>query len=74
MLQIGGDLDLVEKPLSPNDRGQLRPQHLERHLAVVLHIMGLEHDGHAPLAQLTLDAIAVGDGGREAFGDFGHGR
>ena len=34
-----------------------------RHLAVVLHVLGQEDDGHAAGAELALDAVAPGEGG-----------
>ena len=66
MLQVGGDLDLLEEPLRADDRGQLGAQHLERHLAAVLEILGEVDRGHATRAQLPLDAVAIGEGVREA--------
>ena len=61
MLQVGGGLDLAQEPLGADDGGQLGPQHLERHLAVVLQVLGQVHRGHAARAELPLDAVAVGE-------------
>ena len=35
VLQVGGGLDLAQEPLGADHRGELRPQHLDRDLAVV---------------------------------------
>ncbi len=64
MLQVGGDLDLGQESLGAEHRGQLRPQHLDRDLAVVLQVLGEIDRGHAALAQLPLDAVAVGQSSR----------
>ena len=48
----------------PSDGGELRAQHLDGDLAVVLQVLGEVHRGHAALAQLALDAVAVGQSGR----------
>jgi hypothetical protein len=52
-----------------------RPTALERHLALVLEVFGQPHRGHATLAELALDRVAVGHGGDQAFGEgVAHGR
>jgi hypothetical protein len=45
---------------------ELGPQHLERDLAVVPHIMREVDRGHAALAKLALDAVAISQGGAES--------
>ena len=60
MLQIGGGLDLGQEPLGAEHRGQLAAQHLERDLAVVPQVVREIDRGHAALAELALDAVAVG--------------
>src|SRR5207249_7985499 len=60
------DLDLTQKPVRPESRCQLRAEHLERHLTVMLDVVR-EIDGrHAAAPQLSLDDIAAGEGGGEA--------
>ena len=59
MAELGGDLDLPEEPLRAEHRGQLRPEHLERHLAPVLEVVGEVDGGHAAAAELTLEAVAA---------------
>ena len=69
MLQARGGPDLAEEPLGADGRGQLRPQHLHRDSAIVLRVVREVDSRHAPRAQLPLDAVAVGQGGREAMKD-----
>ena len=64
VLEVGGGLDLAQEPLGADDRGQLGPQHLDRDLAVVLEVLGEVDGGHAALAELALEAVAVGTGRR----------
>ncbi len=47
MLQVGRGLDLGEEAFGPDDSGELRPEHLERDLAIVLEVLGEVHGGHA---------------------------
>jgi hypothetical protein len=58
---------------APESGAQLGAKHLHRHLPVVPHVLGEVHDRHAPLAQLSLDAIAVGERRAESGVDLGHG-
>ena len=74
MLQAGGDLDLAGEPLGTERGRQLRPKNLHRHPAVVLQVLGEVHRGHAALAQLPLDAVAVGQGALQAGHRLGHRR
>ncbi len=54
------DLDLAQEPLGAEGLGQLGAHHLDRHLAVVLEVLGQVHRGHAALAQHPLDPVALG--------------
>ena len=54
------------EPLGAEHGGELGLEDLERDLAVVLEVLGEVDGGHAALAQLALDAVAVGEGGGEA--------
>ena len=74
MVEPGGDLDLGEEPLDAQDRAEFGPEDLERHLAVVLEVGGEVDRGHAALAEHALDAVAVGQGGRQAGGNGVHRR
>ena len=60
MLEVGGGLDLGEEPLGADHGGQLGPQHLDRHLAVVPEVLRQVDGGHAARAELALEAVAVG--------------
>ena len=42
MLEVGGDLDLLQEPLGPQDGRQLLAQHLQDHLAAMLQVLGEE--------------------------------
>ena len=66
VLQISGGLDLGEETLSTYDSGQLRLQHLERDLSLVLQVVGEVHRGHPALTDLTLDAVAALEGSVQA--------
>ncbi len=68
MLEVGGDLDLGQEPFGAEHGGQLGAKDLHRDLAVVLEILREVHRGHAALAQLALNAVAVTKGGGEAVG------
>ena len=72
MLQVGGDLDLGEEAVAADDGGELGVQDLDGDLAAVLQVFGEVDGGHPALAQLALEAIAVGEGGGEAGGRYGH--
>ena len=65
MLQVRGGPDFGEEPLGADHRGQLGAQHLERDLAVVLEVVRQVDRRHAALAQLPLEAVAVGERGGE---------
>ena len=59
MLQRGGGGDLGEKPVSAEDRSELRAQNLERNLSLVPEILGEIDGGHAPGTELTFDAVSA---------------
>ena len=67
VLQIGGDLDLLEEALRAEGRRELRLEHLERDLPVVPEVVSQVHRRHAALAELSLDAVAVGECGLQLF-------
>ena len=68
MLQVGDGLDLTQKPLGADHRGEFRSQHLDRDLTVVLEILRQVHRRHAPLTELALDAVAPAESSGEAIG------
>ena len=60
-------LDFAEEPLGAEDRGELRPEHLDGDLAVVLEVRRQVDRGHPAVAELALEAVAVGErGGRRS--------
>ena len=63
MLQCCDGLDLTEKSLGPNDRGELGAQHLDRNLAIVLEVLSQVDGGHPALADLPLEC----DSGRRGL-------
>ena len=65
MLERGDGPDLTQEPLRTDHRGQLGPEDLDRHLALVLEVVREIHRGHTALTQLPFDAVAVGQGSRE---------
>jgi hypothetical protein len=62
VLQRRRGLDLDHEPLGAEDGGELRFQDLQRDVAVVLEVLGEIDRGHAALAELALDRVAVGEG------------
>ena len=71
MLQVGDRLDLAQEPLGADDGGELGPQHLDGDLAAVLEVVGEVDRRHAALAELALDAVAVGDQGLQPVNGVG---
>ena len=72
MLEVGRDLDLGQEALPADHGGELGMQHLDGDLAAVLEVFGEIDGGHAPLSQLALEAIPVGQGRGETGGGIGH--
>ena len=66
MIQPGGGGHLSQKPVGPEGERQLGPKHLDRHLALVLHIVGEIYRRHAPAAELSLDGVAARERRAEA--------
>ena len=66
MVELGGDGDLAEEPLGAERVGEFRVEDLDRHRAIVLEVVREVDGGHAALAELALDAVAVGEGGGES--------
>jgi hypothetical protein len=64
--KVGGRLDLAQETLGTDGRGQFRPQHLDRHSAAMLDILGEVYRGHSACAELALDAVSVGERSRQA--------
>ena len=71
MLQVGDGLDLAEEPLGADDGREVGPEDLDGDLALVAEVAGEVDGGHAALAQLALDAVAVGEGRPESLNGVG---
>ena len=67
VLQLGRDLDFLEETLLAEGGRDLRSEYLERDLSVVPEVMSQVHSGHATLAELSLDAVAVGQRNLQLF-------
>ena len=63
VVQTGRNGDLAEKPLGSYGGGNLRLEHLDGDLAVVLEVLGEIHGRHPSGANRALDAIPVRQGG-----------
>ena len=72
VLQVGDGLDLAEEPLGADDGREVGAEHLDGDLALVAEVVGEVDRGHAALAELALDAVAVGENGAEALDGVGH--
>src|SRR5438128_180554 len=72
MLQLGGEADLPREALDADGGAQLRVEHLDGHLAIVLHFFGEKHGGHAAVTELALDHIAAVEAGPQALQGIGH--
>src|SRR5439155_16901325 len=69
----GGQLDFPEEPLGAEGGGELGLQYLDRDLTVVLEVLGEVNCGHPAAPELTLDRVAVGEGGLQTSEQIGQG-
>ena len=60
MIQARDDVDLAQKSIRADRRGELRVQNLQRDVPMVFHVVGEIDRRHAAAADLALDAIASG--------------
>ncbi len=65
MMQLRRHPDLPQEPLPPQHLRQTGVEHFQRHIAVMLEVMGEINDRHAAVADLAPDGIAAVEGGRE---------
>src|SRR5258708_19498851 len=63
-----GDVDFPQEPLGAQRGSQLRMEHLDRDVAVVLRFGGEIYGRHAAPSELALDAVAAGKCGGEVGG------
>jgi hypothetical protein len=73
VLQIGGDLDLGEEPPAAEQGGELGVEHLDGDLAAVPQVLGEVDDGHAALADLSVETVALGERDLQTVEQLGHG-
>ena len=74
MLQPRRGADFAQEAVAAEGRAEIRMQHLDRDITIVLEIMREIYRGHATLAELALDAVAVGQRGVQPNSDVGHAR
>src|SRR6185437_15771092 len=72
MLQIRGELDLLEKAVRSQHRRQLCVQNLDGNFTVMLDVLGEIHRGHTARAKLALDAVMVSERCPQTFVDLRH--
>jgi hypothetical protein len=73
MIQRRCELDLLEKPVGADHRGQVRTQDLEGDPALVLEVPGQEDRGHATPPELPLDFVLAFETGSEKLDQLWHG-
>ena len=61
MLEACRDPDLAEKPLTPEERRQLRAQHFDSNVAAVLQILREEDQGHTACRDLAFHEVSPGE-------------
>jgi hypothetical protein len=72
MLQVGGDLDLGEKPFAADYRAELGVEDLDRDPAMMFCVARQVDRCHSTSADLALDDVAIGEYLAEAV-ERGHG-
>ena len=65
MAQAGDDLDFPQEALRAHGRRELGTQHFHRHGPVVLQVLREIDDGHTARADLSLESVAILEGGRD---------
>ena len=73
MAELCRRADLGEKPLGGEGRRELAFEHFDGDRPVVLEIVGEIHTRHPALADLSLDAIALGEFSGKLAGSRFHG-
>ena len=72
MRQPRGEADLLEESIAAERFGQVGAKDLHSDGAIVTEVVGEEHRRHAPVPELPLDAIPVGERRRESLGEIVH--
>ncbi len=60
MVELRGDLHLTQEPVGTQRSGQFGPHDLDRHLSLVLQVLGQVHRGHPALTDHTVDPVTLG--------------
>jgi hypothetical protein len=74
MSEIRSDLDLAHEAFGAERSRELGTQNLDGYSTTMFDILGEIDRRHPACAQLALDAVAVGEGYREAAGEISHAR
>src|SRR6266480_4400041 len=74
VVELGGDLDLAQKPLATQGRGDLLAEHLDGDRAVMPQVAAEQYHGHAPAAELPPEGVTVRQGGLESLLEVPHTR
>jgi hypothetical protein len=69
VLESRRDLDLPQESIRADRDGEVGTQHLDRHVAVVLDVLGEEHRGHSPGGQLPFHHVPTGQLGCQTVQD-----
>jgi hypothetical protein len=65
MLEPGGYTDFMEEAFWTEGNRELRPEYLERDGPIMAEVVREVYGCHAAPAELTLDSIAISEGGFE---------
>ena len=69
VLKASGELDFPEESLRAQGSCELGMEDLQCDGTVVAEVLGQVNDCHAASAELSVDAVAVGECGREVVAD-----
>jgi hypothetical protein len=72
MVELRGDVNLLQKPLGAERRSHVGPKRLYRNLAAMLQVFGEVDGRHTSMANLALYAISIGEGDRKRREHGGH--
>jgi hypothetical protein len=72
MLQTGCGADLAQEALAAEGGAEVRMEHLDRDVAVVLQIVREVHGGHAAGAEFPVESLALREGAGQPVSDVAH--
>jgi hypothetical protein len=73
VIESGCQSDLGQESLPAEHCGQLGPEHLDGHFAVVLEVVGEIYRGHAAVPKLAFEHVAIAECGSEGVRRVGQG-